>query len=199
MGRKATTRERKAPGPSVQRWLSALFSYWQEHGMANQTMDDWAVAVEKSKATLYAYFKSKEEMVEAALAVKLQNIQAFEGPLLDSSRSYVDRYRDAFELISPQLGEISVVFLSDLRTEFPKQMEMIDTFLNYVGEVLGRFYQEGFQAGAFREANVPMLVLMDQQFFQQLTDPKFLQSAGITLKEAVTYFIELKFQGLLRH
>lgn len=167
--------------------------------MAHQTMDDWAVAVEKSKATLYAYFKSKEEMVEAALAVKLQNIQAFEGPLQDTSRSYVQRYSDAFELISPQLGEISVLFLSDLRTEFPKQMAIVETFLNYVGKVLGEFYQEGFQAGAFREVSIPMLVQMDQLFFQQLTDPKFLQGAGISLKEAVTYFIELKFQGLLRH
>jgi len=167
--------------------------------MAHQTMDDWAVAVEKSKATLYAYFKSKEEMVEAALAVKLQNIQAFEGPLQDASRSYVERYRDAFERISPQLGEISVIFLADLRTEFPKQMEMVDKFLGYVGEVLAKFYQEGIQAEAFREVSIPMLVQMDQLFFQQLTDPKFLQGAGITLKEAVTYFIELKFQGLHRH
>ena len=197
MGRKATERKRKSPGPSARSWLMGLFSHWQQHGLANQTMDDWAVAVGKSKATLYAYFSAKEEMVEAALALKLQQLQAFEGPLMDKSLTYHDRYRMGLEVISPHLGEISVRFLADLKEEFPEQRLLVDQFLGYAGQVLAGFYQEGMDAGAFRATNIAMLVQMDQLFFQQLTDPEFLNQAQLHLKNALEHYIELKFGGLL--
>ena len=197
MGRKATERERKIPGASAKRWLDALFSYWQVHGIAEQTMDDWAQAVSKSKATLYAYFQSKEEMVEAALEMKLAELQAFEPPLRNQEAPFHQRYRESLETVTGILGEVSALFLEDLRNEFPKQWDMVQQFLDHVGQVLAEFYQAGMRAQVFRNIHPAILVEGDHLFFQQLTDPVFLKKNHLSLRVALEHYIDHKFNGLL--
>lgn len=197
MGRKPTPRERKVPGTATKKWLLQLFSFWQAEGLAGQTMDDWAIAVGKSKATLYAYFCSREEMVEAALGLKLKDLEAFAQPLRDLELPFQERYRAALKIVSGNVGEISTQFLKDLQSEYPAQWAMVQTFLSHVETILAEFYQGGIQVGAFKEYHPAILIQLDQVFFNQLTDPQFLQSLGISLSEALEQYVELKFQGLL--
>ncbi len=47
-----------------------------KHGISNITMNDIAQAAEKSRRTVYTYFQSKEELLEASIEMEVKKISA---------------------------------------------------------------------------------------------------------------------------
>ena len=63
MGRKALDKERKPLNKKQKEWLVNVLPFFYENGIKKPTMDDIANAIGMTKASLYYYYKNKENII----------------------------------------------------------------------------------------------------------------------------------------
>ena len=197
MGRKAVAKNRKQDVDKKQEWADALFPFFQQHGLKGITINKMAKWLEKSKSTLYEYFKSKEEIVTLALLSKMEGMKDYEQILNDEQISYINRYINFIQFVSDNVSDISNQFLYDLKEDYPDQWKIVDAFLKQMVQSLNTYYQGGITAGEFKNVNIALLLHADRYFiFDVLTNPKFLMENNLTIKEVAEQYLHLKFNGL---
>ncbi|MEM0997808.1 MAG: TetR/AcrR family transcriptional regulator [Bacteroidota bacterium] len=198
MGRKAIDKARTV-NPGKQRQMAEkLLPLIEGRKLEGLTMDDLAEMLGRSKATIYKYFRSREELFDLALTLKLERIQDFLPLLQNADLPYLDRYFQALELLSRHLSTISNDFLADLQRLFPRLWEKIEMLQALAGRILHGYYQEGVERGILEPIHPAVLVLSDRFLFQALSDPQFLADHQLTIQEAFAAYFKMKFFGIVR-
>jgi AcrR family transcriptional regulator len=167
------------------------------HGLKKYNMDAISRELGLSKATLYHYFSSKDEMVSRILHDILLKLRDVEPILTNAKLDYIDRYYQTVHLISENISGISTVLLADLRDEYPALWKDVQNFIDYIAELLEDFYNKGKKAGVFKDINTSMLVLTDRLFFDAISNVEFLDQHNLSLREAFDEYFKLKSQGFL--
>lgn len=198
MGRKATDKNRKALSDKQTKWVEELYPKLNEKGLKGLTMDSIAKMMGKSKSTVYEYFKSKEDLVEAAIQYKLGQLAGFESILNDGTIGFEKRYLVVMEHVGKVLSDISTKLLTDIKDFFPALWSRIEEFIDFATGVLQVHYEEGIRKGIYNEIDPSILVLSDRLFFQAISDPKFLRRQGITIEQAFEQYLKLKFYGMIK-
>lgn len=198
MGRQSLEKERIKDPKKRKAWAEQLLPVFQQRGIRAVTMDEVAVALGKSKATVYKHFDSHKEIVSIVILQKLDDLRHFQTILEDGEKSFTDRYILAVASISRHLGDVSNLFLSDLKLVYPDLWELIDGFKQFALLVLKRFYEEGITAQIFQDIDTDIMVLSDELFFDALTNPEFLTRKGINLKDAFESYFKMRFYGILK-
>jgi len=198
MGRKSVVKQRNQNPGRRKKYLLRLMPIFYEFGLQELSMDDICDKLDVSKATLYNYFASKEEMVAGILDHVLTEIGHFENILNDSERSFLDRYFSSVQLLTKSIAGISNVFLSDMQANFPNLWQLVRDFRDYAATVLERFYEEGKRIGVLSGFSTNILVLSDRLFFDALTEPKVLEANNLSIQEAFNEYFKLKCFGMLK-
>lgn len=199
MGRKSLSKKRKDNPQKKVEWARRLIPHFQKKGVRELTMDNVAQLLRVSKATIYKYFKSREEIVELCVAVKLDEVKRFSEILMDKNIPFLDRYFLSLEDLSKNIADISNTFLSDLKHLFPETWATVNTFIEYALQILQRYYDEGIACGVLRKASSSLMVMSDRFFLQALSDPDFLNSHRLSLDEAFRQYFEMKFFGIVKN
>ncbi|HHG86659.1 MAG TPA: TetR/AcrR family transcriptional regulator [Bacteroidetes bacterium] len=198
MGRKSVDKVR-TNNPEKRRGLALeLMPLLERQGLAGLTMDGLASMVNRSKATIYKYFRSREELLDLALRLKLERIRDFVPLLMDVEQPFLDRYFRAVQFFLEQLSTISNAFLADLRRLFPNIWKQVDQLLEYSAQVLQEYYQEGILNGILINIHPEMLALSDRFLFQEICNPVFLQAGQLTIHTAFEEYFRMKFFGLVK-
>ena len=197
MGRKSVSKQRNQNPKRRQKYLLQLMPIFYEYGLQALSMDDICEKLDVSKATLYNYFATKEEMVAGILEHILGEIAYFENVLVDKNRSFLDRYFSSVQLLTQSVAGISNTFLDDMQTHFPILWQQVRDFRDYAATVLQRFYEEGKQLGILTGYSTNILVLSDRLFFDALTEPKILVANNLTIQQAFQEYFKLKCFGML--
>ncbi len=169
-----------------------------EKGFSVFSTDEICEIAEKSKATIYKYFSSKEEMVAFITNKKLEEIQQFASFLSDDSMSYSRRYRKAVELVINSFGGISYLFLEDLKNEFPHLFDSLITLKGLSISLLEAFYKEGVESGDFSKINPTLLAAGDDLFFTAILETDFLSKKAFTIQELFESYFSARFHGILK-
>lgn len=172
--------------------------FFMENGLKDSTMDDVAAYLGKSKATIYKYFPSREELIREGLAMRLEAIQQFIPILQASEEEYLDRYYKAMEKFLDGVGDISNRFLTDLKSLFPELWQQVETFRQFSQMVLHQYYLEGIRQGKLKALHPGLLAQMDQFLFESLTDGEFLNQQNLTISQAFQQYFEIKFFGAIQ-
>ena len=109
MGRKNVQKRRYKDQLIRERYVVKLLVYFQNNGIRNFSMSDLAKDFQISKTTLYNHFESKEEMIDKALAYKLEVIGEYESVLENITLSYSERYRKSMLFFCVQSFDVSSV------------------------------------------------------------------------------------------
>lgn len=198
MGRHSTSRLRIDDGKRKLDWVRRLFPLFQERGLRDFRMDEVAASLEVSKATLYKYFASRDDLLELTVDWKLGEIRAFEPVLNDPSRPYLDRYALALRLASSAMSGITNRFLADLRDLHPAVWERITAFTEVALAILRGFYEKGIEEQALEPIHPAVLAKTDELFFHWMSDPDALDQAGLQVDEALEAYCVMKFRGIFR-
>ncbi len=198
MGRKSSDKTRKNSPGKKDELIRQLIPYLLEKGLQGVTMDNMAGAMNISKATVYKYFQSREEILAATIAVKLDEIKYFDAYLNDKDVEYLNRYKNAVQYLSEHISDITNLFLADLKTFFPHLWQLIDAFKDYCMNSLKAYYNEGIRNGYFNNINPEIMVMTDQFFLDKLTDPDFLVTHKLTIKQAFDEYFRMKFYGIMK-
>jgi AcrR family transcriptional regulator len=198
MGRKAIDKQRNTNPVKRDLYQARLAAIFKKHGLKKYNMDIISKELGLSKATLYHYFSSKDEMVASILNDVLLKLRDVEPVLTDASQGFADRYYRGLQLISENISDISNHLLADLRDEYPRLWKEVQNFIDYLAELLRDFYEQGKKAGVFRNIHTSMLVLSDRLFFDAITNVEFFDQHGLTLQEAFDQYFNMKSEGFLK-
>ena len=198
MGRQSVVKERIKNPQKREQWIDELLPHFIEKGIRAVPIDEVVSILGKSKATIYKHFESHHEIVSLAIAQKLGEMKHFQPILADAGKSYQDRYMLAVAYVSKHLGDISNVFLSDLKELYPYLWNHINSFKLLALNELKTFYINGMQDGVFAELNPDLMVLSDELFFDALTNPEYLTSKGLNLQVAFESYFRMRFYGILK-
>lgn len=197
MGRKSTDKKRNTNELKREKYLNLLTQTFKVHGLRKYTMDSIAKELNITKATLYQYFKSKDEMVEIILERVIFQLRDFEKIAQNQNLSFEERYYQIIELFAGVISDISNIFLEDLRNDYPKLWKDIQNFIEYTSEVLFLFYDSGKKAGVFKDINSAVLAMTDRMFFNAIADVEFLNKNKLTLKQAFEEYYKVKCFGFI--
>ena len=196
MGRKPKDKERVDDPYLKETWVKELATLYLQHGLGKFTMDKIAKKLNISKATLYKYFASKDEIIDAVVQFKIQEIIAYENLLSDSNIDFSQRFFDIIKSASIMLAEISGQFLYDTKHKPPELFDKMNTFQDRALYAAEQFYQQGIDHGVLKNIDPKILALTDKMFIQAVSNPRFLQEHGISVKDAFDSYFLMKSQGI---
>lgn len=159
-------RRKKAP-PAVHRYAiaQAAEGLFQERGIAATTVDDIARAAGYSKATLYVYFKNKEEIVSALALDSMKKLQGYITDALTAHTGTRERYDAvcaALERYQEQYPFYFQIALQEIKTDMGNPgILSVEKDIFETGEQINRmligFIESGIAMGDFRSgtANLP--------------------------------------------
>ena len=198
MGRQSVIKERIKDPEKRNAWIELLSVQFLERGIKDVSIDEVVKLIGKSKATIYKHFESHHEIVAMVIAKKLEELQYFVPILRDQNKSYKERYVLAVAYISKRLGDVSNLFLSDLKEIYPDLWELINGFKVMALTELRSFYVNGVVDKVFEDLNPDLMVLSDELFFDALTNPEYLTSKGLDLQGALESYFRMRFYGILK-
>lgn len=163
-------------------------------GIANLRTDDIAKHMDLSKATLYKYFDSKDDVIKNFVRLFIKYYVEMNSALDDSEGDYHSRYLVVFQKMLMLANFGSEVFMQDLRALYPDLSEVLQEALSERNESLRRFYQMGMDEGVFIETNPELFILQDEACFSKLVDPLFLLGRNMTIRQALIdyYFLRVR-------
>lgn len=198
MGRKPLDKERVDDPYVKEIWVRELATLYLQYGLGKFTMDKIAKKLNISKATLYKYFSSKDEIVDAVVQYKTQEIISYEALLVDDNIDFSERFFDIIKTASIMLAEISGQFLHDTKVKHPELFIKMDAFSDRALYAAEKFYQQGIEMGVLNDIDPKILALTDKMFIQAVSNPKFLQEHGISIKEAFDSYFLMKSKGIFK-
>lgn len=198
MGRKPLDKERVDDPDVKEAWIKELATLYLQYGLGKFTMDKISKKLAISKATLYKYFSSKEEIIDAVVQFKIQEIVAFEELLADENIDFTARFFDIIKTASIMLAEISGQFLHDTKIKHPELFTKMNAFSDRALYAAEKFYQQGIEAGVLNNFDPKILALTDKMFIQAVSNPKFLKEHNVSIKEAFDHYFLMKSNGIFK-
>lgn len=197
MGRKSIEKERKSLSAKQKKWLANTMPFFYKNGIQGPTMNDIAEYLNLSKATIYNYYESKEDLVHDALWLKLKELDKFKDLLNDESLDFIERYTEGVKFASNCLAGLSEIYLEDLKNHYPKSWESVSFYKEKSAENLKAYYKKGIEKGLLRPFNTDLMASYDLKFFNLMVDPQFLIANNVRIETAFNEYFNMKFNGLL--
>jgi len=198
MGRKPISKKRSRNEIKREKWIEECIKHFEVIGIRSVTMDDVAQKLNISKATIYNHFKSKDEIVQTAVAMILNKVRRYEEYLNDQSAPFIKRYYKAMRFYAKQLSSISPILVKDVKELYPEMWQYVEMFRNQFGFVIGKYYEEGVNKGYFNPLSITLMIGTDRWFLEALLNTPFLKENNLTLEQAFDEYFKIKFDGIIR-
>ncbi|MGG0178896.1 TetR/AcrR family transcriptional regulator [Gottfriedia acidiceleris] len=172
--------------------LYKLINPIKKTGIANMRTNDIAKHMDLSKATLYKYFESKDEIIKNFVHLFIKYYVEMDTTLVVSKVDYQSRFLVVFQKMLMLANFCSETFMQDLRMLYPNLWEEMEGELTKRNESLCSFYQKGMDEGIFICTNPKLIILQDEAFFSKLVDPLVLFSRNMTIRQTVIDYYYLR-------
>lgn len=152
-------------------------------GFYNMNMDELARQTGVSKRTIYRYFRSKEEIIEASL-------DAFMAEMAGRMEETMARDLSAPEMITAIIGNLvthgqflmSPIVLNDLRVHYPHLWNKINTFrLARARAAINRYMQLSSNP-VLQEIDPRIVTAIILTSIQEILNPGFILDNGLTFE-----------------
>ena len=193
MGRKSIDKERIQNTQKTDAWLEGLLPLLQDKDLAKLNMDQIAELMSKSKSTIYQYFRTKDEIFDRLVVLKLNQVQDSISSNHDNSATLA-LYEHFVMRICQGLDGITIRFMNQLKEVFPSVWVKVEGFMNDVLAFMESLYRRGIKEGIFKDYPISILIGMDEFFmYQYITQSDRPISDVDTL---VRYYMTLRLVGL---
>ncbi|CDN43524.1 MULTISPECIES: TetR/AcrR family transcriptional regulator [Paenibacillus] len=181
-----------------------LMPYVHKHGISPLKMDELAKYMDISKATMYKYFASKDEIVgcivhKFAAFVSDQMLseapprlspERLSQPSAEERRFYNESFAQAFKLTIKLSYYLTDVLIQDLSATYPSLAVKLAEAVELCKIKLSDYFESGIQLGVFYPINTRLYLTQVDLVFRKLLDPKWLMLQDMTLKQALMDFFK---------
>jgi AcrR family transcriptional regulator len=169
----------------------------RKEGIASLRTDNMAKYMDVSKATMYKYFSSKEDIMECIVDLYVDYILDIDEVIFDENASLSDRFQKSFQQSLLIAFYISDTYLAELQAYSAELYEKIAASQEQRNSRLTLFYKQYAEQGIFNDINPSLMILQDSLLLRKLVDPAVLASMNITLYQALFDYYLLKKQQLI--
>lgn len=168
----------------------------KKDGFQNLKMDNIAKNMDVSRATMYKYFSSKEDVMEGVVQVYVDYIGGLALETVeDPEPSFGSRFQELFEQSILLVGSVTDVFLRDLQTVYPDLYSRLKQAMIDREQQIVKFYQDGMAKNVFNRVNEKLILLQDDVMLRELMNSKYLLFNQVSLKQILhDYYIFKKIQ-----
>ncbi|WP_044645169.1 TetR/AcrR family transcriptional regulator [Paenibacillus terrae] len=168
-----------------------LAPYVKKNGFQTLRMEEIAKIMDISRATLYKYFSTKEEVIEFVVNNFIEFINELVVDSLDTDQLYGTRFHQLFEQSILLAVYITDIFLKELEHIHPEKYDRLRGAMQLREQQLLEFYDEGMQKGVFNQVNGKLLILQDE-LLRSMTDVKYLMLNNLTIHQVLYDYYQLK-------
>jgi AcrR family transcriptional regulator len=176
--------------------LGSLQDIFVVEGFRRVTMADLARRLHCSKATLYCVAKSKEALF---IRVLVRNLDDIWERGLQAERITTDPTDKIHKYVIAALVPIrkwSPAFLTDVQ-RLPAAKKLLDEHLDQRMKRLEKMVLDGIDSGVFRGVNPTLIAAMVYASALYFCSPEFLESADLSLTEAIQQLCTVVWHGLV--
>lgn len=184
-----------------ERILSAFLELSKTRGFYRVTMDELAAEAGVSKRTLYRYYRSKEEMIEAVLEKLMANIESL-------IEEFVVSHHKPDEIVANMLRILHRIVqtffhpfvLGDLQKHYPHYWKKIDQFRlkNVENIVKSKLFLDEKNKGLVRNLDPRIVTAAITASIQAVASPDFIITNGLTAEDTLAQLMEFFLYGLLK-
>jgi AcrR family transcriptional regulator len=179
------------------KFISRILNPIKTNGFEQMRMDDIAKHMDLSKATLYKYFSSKDEVIQRLVENFITYIIEADKELTDESGSFIAGFQKSFSqtLLIANYG--TDAFYNDLNEVYPELFGRIQVAVGERNGRLKELYEKGAEAAVFNKLNASLLIIQDELMFRNLLDSLYLMKQQLTLRGAIFDYYQIKKLQLL--
>ncbi|NRD78098.1 TetR/AcrR family transcriptional regulator [Bacillus sp. BRMEA1] len=178
-------------------YAKQLIQVVRTQGFLSLTIQDIAKAMNLSRASLYNYFSSKEDIIMELTNLCIDYINEAGQTISNEEVSYPLRFQNVFEQAVFSAVYASDIYLTDLKRSsrhlYEKKMQSRKEQLS----AIHTFYRNGMNAEVFNQLNPSILIIQDETVLRKLVNTSFLVEEELSLKQALfDYYVAKKTQVL---
>ncbi|MBW7456721.1 TetR/AcrR family transcriptional regulator [Paenibacillus sepulcri] len=176
--------------------LKKLNAVIVKEGFQQLKMDDIAKSMDVSRATMYKYFSSKEEVIEGVVGTYEDYINKLLIPASEVAEpSFGTRFQQQFEQSVMLAGNITDVFLKELQAIYPDLYDRLKDVMHQREQKILEFYEDGMTQGIFNRMNPKFILLQDNVLLREIIDFKYLLINQVSLQQVLhDYYMFKKVQ-----
>ncbi|RLQ98119.1 TetR/AcrR family transcriptional regulator [Falsibacillus albus] len=167
-------------------------------GFTPLTIQDLSTLMNISRASLYNYFSSKEDVVMELTYYCLSYIEEAGETILNEEIPYPIRLQKVFEQAVISAFYTSSIYMDDLKRNcmslYNEKLHSRKKRLDVVQE----FYLKGMDAGAFHRLNPSILIMQDEVVLEKMLNTAYLAREGLTLENALIDYYEAKSTQIVK-
>lgn len=179
-----------------ERIINSAISQVNKFGLRRFTVDDIAKDLGISKKTIYKYFDSKRDIINAAIEVHYQ--MEINGTLaaMETQGSWLEKL-DAVINCHTQ-HKVPTWLLEELQRFFPEEWSKTERINKFKWERIQKVLSSGVESGEIRPGiNPAVLELMLSKTIMELFDYNFLKQNDLTINQAMEEFKKILFYGIV--
>ena len=169
-------------------------------GYARVTMDELANELGMSKKTLYKYFPSKRDLLEAIVRNFIQNVIGEQDRILnDETLDFEKRLSELMKLLIGVFSKVNPLLMRDIQRAAPDIWKIIeDTRQHRINTVFGGLLREGQQKGYVRkDLHLPMVIMAITTTIRETLTPTAMSQFPFSLVDAFKTLRSLFMGGIL--
>lgn len=178
--------------------ISSFMTLSRTGGLYGVTTDELAARAGISKRTIYRYFRSKEEIIEAALETFMARISREMELILAKEKTPIDILTGIIKKVSINGQFLNPLVLKDLQQRYPDLWKKIEAFrAEKIKTMLNLLVQDN-NKGFVREVDPRIVSTAFLASVQAVVNPDFILDNELTFEETVRQLIELFLYGFVK-
>lgn len=164
-------------------------------GFITLTIQDLARLMGISRASLYNFFASKEDIILEVTDIYIDYLKNTNAFINNPRFPYSQRFPTVFEQAAFSAVYASEIYLNELRMTCPSLYESKLELANERTSTLHTFYENGMIDGDFNLLNPSLIIAQDDAALRKILNSSFLEDEGITLVDGMYgYYKIMKYR-----
>jgi len=169
-----------------------------KEGFYKTPMDEIASELRISKKTIYKFFPSKNDMVEAIMKRFMKKRQQDILPLLNSNKNAVEKFAGIIFIITQNLSRVSERMFNDLRKHCPSLWKEVESFrTEMINKNLSKIVEQGKREGLIADYPTPIIMTIFLSTIRAVVNPEFILDNNFSVKQAAQITFQILMSGIL--
>lgn len=173
-----------------QKLTNRLLLHVSKNGFQGLKMDEISKIMDISRATLYKYFSTKEDIISFIVSTFVEYIHGIIEDS-DADQVFVQRFQQTFEQTILLKEFITDIFLRELENSYPENYERLKEAMKQREYQELAFYDEGIKEGFFNKID-GRLIIMQDEILSNVLDVKYLMENHLTVYQVLFDYYNLK-------
>lgn len=167
-------------------------------GFHKTTMAEISSELRMSKKTIYKYFPSKLDLVDAIANRFTERMKGKILPILNSDENAVEKIIGLISTLSNTAAKIGDKILGELKTHFPTVWQQVDKFrteMMYAN--LSKVIDQGKNEGLIEDYPTPLIMNILVNAVRSTVNPEFILNNNFSMKVAAQTTFKIIMKGIL--